>query len=66
MLRAITLAGVALAYNRTVSYVGQQVLSCKFDNQAIVDALDNKLGLDIWDLKSGSSWCPHTPKCEVR
>lgn len=54
MLRALSFAGVAFAYNRTVSYTGQQVLSCKFDNQTIVDALDNKLGLDIWDLKNGT------------
>jgi len=52
-LRALSLATVAVAYNRTVSYVGQQVLTCAYENQAVVDALDSKLGLDIWDVKSG-------------
>jgi len=53
LLRALSLATVAVAYNRTVSYVNQQVLTCAFKSQATVQALDDKLGLDIWDVREG-------------
>lgn len=61
-LRALSLIGAAYAYNRTVSYTGQRVLNCSYDNQAIVDALDNKLGLDIWDIGNGEVVIRVTPE----
>lgn len=38
-------------YQRTVFYHGQQVLSCPLRHG--LDALDNKLGLDIWGVRDG-------------